>query len=449
MKRELDPEIRKKIEKHPCYCAGAHFKYSRIHLPVAPACNIQCNYCNRKFDCSNESRPGVTSGVLKPAEALEKYISAKHALPNLTVAGIAGPGDALANPHESFAAFRLIKEYDPEVKLCISTNGLALPEWVDEIEKIGIEHVTVTVNAVNPDVAVQIYDNIGGKKGVDAVNELLANQLKGISMLVQRGILVKINSVLIPNINDKHLKDVAAKMKELGVFIHNIIPLISKKEFGTKFGFDGVPEPDCAMLAAVRNECAKEMGGEEKIMSHCRQCRADAAGLIGEKSVSVSELHADEHKMKHYGDVFNKINSGIRSVISAEIKELELDREFTAACASAEGHMLDIGFGKAQMFTTFTFKPNGIIEEGRSSVTPVNTFEYAGGAAQALRTFLTDYDISVFKSVPKSAHEGLKESGVIAVTAKPYGLCLSEAWEAVKNVFLNDKILEKVRNESN
>ena len=25
-----------------------------MHVAVAPACNIQCNYCNRKYDCANE-----------------------------------------------------------------------------------------------------------------------------------------------------------------------------------------------------------------------------------------------------------------------------------------------------------------------------------------------------------------------------------------------------------
>ena len=56
--------------QHPCYNPGAH-DFARMHIPVAPRCNISCNYCNRKFDCLNESRPGVTSEVLTPEEAFE------------------------------------------------------------------------------------------------------------------------------------------------------------------------------------------------------------------------------------------------------------------------------------------------------------------------------------------------------------------------------------------
>jgi len=42
---------------------------------VAPACNIQCNYCNRKYDCANESRPGVVSEKLTPEQAAKKVLA--------------------------------------------------------------------------------------------------------------------------------------------------------------------------------------------------------------------------------------------------------------------------------------------------------------------------------------------------------------------------------------
>lgn len=65
-----------------------------MHVAVAPACNIQCHYCNRKFDCANESRPGVVSEKLTPDQALRKVIAVANEVPQLSVLGIAGPGDA-------------------------------------------------------------------------------------------------------------------------------------------------------------------------------------------------------------------------------------------------------------------------------------------------------------------------------------------------------------------
>src|SRR5271165_778763 len=47
---DLPPEIWEKVKNHPCYSEEAHHHYARMHVAVAPACNIQCNYCNRKYD---------------------------------------------------------------------------------------------------------------------------------------------------------------------------------------------------------------------------------------------------------------------------------------------------------------------------------------------------------------------------------------------------------------
>ena len=84
------------LETHPCFTAKCS-DYARIHLPVAPKCNMQCNYCMRKYSCVNESRPGVVARVMVPEDAVDWYLQMKAKVPKLTVAGIAGPGDALAN----------------------------------------------------------------------------------------------------------------------------------------------------------------------------------------------------------------------------------------------------------------------------------------------------------------------------------------------------------------
>ncbi|MGA8348672.1 MAG: nitrogenase molybdenum-iron cofactor biosynthesis protein, partial [Isosphaeraceae bacterium] len=81
------------LSKHPCFDSKARHEFARVHLPVAPKCNIQCNYCDRQYDCCNESRPGVTSTVLSPKQALEYYKQVRQRVPDLAVVGIAGPGD--------------------------------------------------------------------------------------------------------------------------------------------------------------------------------------------------------------------------------------------------------------------------------------------------------------------------------------------------------------------
>jgi nitrogen fixation protein NifB len=90
---QLPDSIREKVQNHPCYSEDAHHYFARMHVAVAPACNIQCHYCNRKYDCANESRPGVVSELLTPDQAVKKTMAVAAKIPQMTVLGIAGPGD--------------------------------------------------------------------------------------------------------------------------------------------------------------------------------------------------------------------------------------------------------------------------------------------------------------------------------------------------------------------
>lgn len=281
-----DPDIAAKIANHPCYNADAHQYYARMHVAVAPACNIQCNYCNRKYDCANESRPGVTSKLLSPDEALAKVKYVATEIKQMSVLGIAGPGDPLANPGRTFRTLELVARDCPDIKLCLSTNGLTLPDHVDRIAGLDVDHVTITINMIDPEVGERIYPWVAfrGKRytGRDASRILSERQLEGLQALTERKILAKINSVMIPGVNDDHLVEVSRTVKRMGAFLHNVMPLVSAPEHGTVFGLGGQRGPTPQELKALQDRCEDDDGAEMNMMRHCRQCRADAVGLLGE-----------------------------------------------------------------------------------------------------------------------------------------------------------------------
>lgn len=278
----FEEELLRKIAEHPCYDKKAQHKYGRIHLAVAPKCNIQCNFCVREFDCVNESRPGVTSKVLTPQEALEKTRQILADYPFIKVVGIAGPGDPLAND-ETFETFELIKKEFPELTLCMSTNGLLLPEKLQDILRVGVSTLTVTVNAIDPEIQAKIVDHIvyHGKvyRGVEAAEIQVKNQLEGIKAAVDAGVVVKVNTVLIPGINDKHVVEIARKINELGVYIMNIMPLINQGAFAD------IEPPTAEERKAIQEACEPYV----MQMRHCRQCRADAYGLLSQDMSQISE----------------------------------------------------------------------------------------------------------------------------------------------------------------
>jgi len=278
----LPDSVWERVKDHPCYSADAHHYFARMHVAVAPACNIQCNYCNRKYDCSNESRPGVVSEKLTPEFAARKVLAVAAKIPQLAVVGIAGPGDALANAEKTFRTLELIRAQAPDMKLCLSTNGLALLEHVARIKQLNVDHVTVTINMIDPDIGARIYRWIAFEHkrwtGREAARILSERQLAGLEALVAAGVLVKVNSVLIPGVNDEHLVEVNAAVKQRGAFLHNIMPLISDPAHGTHFGLLGQRGPTPQELNSLQDRCE----GDMQIMRHCRQCRADAVGMLDE-----------------------------------------------------------------------------------------------------------------------------------------------------------------------
>jgi nitrogen fixation protein NifB len=367
---DLPTEIWEKVKNHPCYSEEAHHHYARMHVAVAPACNIQCNYCNRKYDCANESRPGVVSEKLTPQQAAKKVLAVASTIPQMTVLGIAGPGDPLANPEKTFKTFELISEAAPDIKLCLSTNGLTLPDHVDTIAKFKVDHVTITINMVDPEIGAKIYPwifyNHKRYTGVEAAKILTDRQLQGLEMLTERGILCKINSVMIPGINDKHLVEVNRAVKSRGAFLHNIMPLISAPEHGTVFGLTGQRGPSAQELKALQDACE----GEMNMMRHCRQCRADAVGLLGEDrsaefttdKIMAMEVNYDLDKRKAYQE---KVEEERVAKVAAKAEELaELagassDIKLLVAVATKGSGLINEHFGHAKEFQVYELSTAG------------------------------------------------------------------------------------------
>jgi nitrogen fixation protein NifB len=266
------------LTNHPCFNPDVYRKAARIHLPVAPKCNLQCNYCDRSFDCANETRPGVSSVLLSPFQAVT-YLKAVYAkMPHLTVVGIAGPGDPFANPVETMETLRLVRDEFPNILLCVASNGLGLVEHIDEMVELKVSHVTLTINTVNPAVGAKIYrwvrfgDSV--YRGVQGAELLLARQREAMARLAQTPILVKVNTIVLPGINDGEIASVAAEVRAAGAEIMNTMAMMPVA--GTPFESLGEPGPE--VMANARLTAGKELPQ----MSHCARCRADACGFVGE-----------------------------------------------------------------------------------------------------------------------------------------------------------------------
>jgi nitrogen fixation protein NifB len=254
-------------------------------------------------------------------------------IPNISVVGIAGPGDPFANPEETLLTMRLARQEFPDLIFCLSSNGLDLAPYIDEITEIGVSHVTITVNSLTPETLAEIYRWVRYKRIVYRKMEggriLLEQQLLCIQKLKEKGITVKINTVVCPGINENEIEAIAKKMAELGADTMNCIPVYPVENTE----FESLPEPSKERMREIKSSIAKYI----KPMTHCARCRADAAGLLG---------HDDLEAMTMIGQfstlVMNRGEGRVR-----------------VAVASNEGLLVNLHLGEARRVYIFEQSKNG------------------------------------------------------------------------------------------
>lgn len=426
---EMDEKLKQRIANHPCYSEEAHHHYARMHVAVAPACNIQCNYCNRKFDCANESRPGVVSELLTPEEAAHKVLVIAGKIPQMTVLGIAGPGDPLANPEQTFRTFELIADQAPDIKLCLSTNGLMLPEYVDRIKQLNIDHVTITINMVDPEIGEKIYPwvhyNRKRYKGIEGVKILHEKQMEGLQALQEADILCKVNSVMIPGINEEHLTEVNKVIRSKGAFLHNIMPLISAPEHGTHFGLTGQRGPTPKELKELQDNCA----GNMKMMRHCRQCRADAVGLLGEdRSMEFTkdkflemapEYNLEQRQEIHAGiEKFKEELKAAKEKVQNTNVALQNSPKILVAVATKGGGIVNQHFGHVKEFQIYEVDGNGAHFVGHRKVDHYCQGGYGEKATlEGIINTIADCKAVLVSKIGESPKEKLQAVGIQAVEA--------------------------------
>lgn len=258
--------------EHPCFSDEAHDHVGRIHLPVAPRCNIKCNYCEHRM-CADIQHPGWAAKLLSEVEAVEliRSVVIKRQSCDFVV-GVAGPGDALAND-ETFYTLTQINRLYPKIVTCLCTNGLLLEDKLGEIVATGVGTITVTVNATDSRVGESIYSSVNyqGKtyRGEEAATILIEKQFRGIKKAVAAGFHVKANTVLIPGVNDIYVLELARQLVDTGVIVMNIMPLIPAGRM------EKCLAPTCDELQRARQQCAEIIPQFHR----CQQCRADVIFL--------------------------------------------------------------------------------------------------------------------------------------------------------------------------
>jgi len=198
------------------------------------------------------------------------------------VVGVAGPGDALAS-EQTLPTLSLIHKRYPQIVKCLCTNGLLLEEKLGELDEVGVKALTVTINACDSQVGRNICSWVKYREtvywGEEASALLISKQFDGIRKAIDTGLGLKVNTVLIPGVNDQHLPELASRLREVGVRVMNIIPLVPSGKMRNLLA------PTCAELSEIRQKCEAVLPQ----FHQCQQCRADAT-FLPKKKGNVSYL---------------------------------------------------------------------------------------------------------------------------------------------------------------
>jgi len=127
--------------------------------------------------------------------------------------------------------------------------------------------------------AAHLYEwaNINGRilMGKEMGKEIVTRQIDGIKSATEAGICVKVNTILIPEINTKDMDPLSRIISDAGVQLQNIVPLVMCES--TK----NLRPPSASELADARETASKNI----KQFMHCMQCRSDVIGLPGKDRV--------------------------------------------------------------------------------------------------------------------------------------------------------------------
>lgn len=241
----------------------------RIHVPLAGKCSMGCVYCGYRFDeniTSSEFRPGVASRVVSSYADIEEYLSrALEKLPTAEIIGVSGPGDPLENFNELNHLVEIVRNKWPSKKLCLCTNGrFFFPHGQTIVDSGILKYITFTINTLDWEKLLQIYSCFS-EDGCEC-ERYTEELISAIRYCKQKGIAVKVNTVLIKGINDDRIDSMFERLSDMRVDCFNLLPFRNVRSENNNPGTE---------YFLLRKELQSK---GFPLTRHCMMCRSDFCG---------------------------------------------------------------------------------------------------------------------------------------------------------------------------
>ena len=121
----------------------------------------------------------------------------------------------------------MIRNEFEDLAMCLSTNGTLLENNVRRLEELNVATITVSMSTSSVLSASRIYEwgRFQGKTlyGKVMASRIVESQMRGITKASSAGIRVKVNSILIPEINRQDIEPLAQEIAAAGASLQNIV----------------------------------------------------------------------------------------------------------------------------------------------------------------------------------------------------------------------------------
>jgi nitrogen fixation protein NifB len=222
-----------------------------------------------------------------------------------------------------------------------------------------------------------------GREGAEI---LLENQTRAIRLLKEHGIIVKINTVVIPRVNEHHIPEISRYVAKLGADIQNCIPLIPVA--GTPY--ESLEEPSPKVMRLIRAQTSLHI----KQMSHCARCRADAVGLLGDDIGGQLAQNRQDRKVR-----------------------CDFLKKPYIAAASSDGVQIDQHLGKATTLWIYRFEENKVyFVESRRVPVP----DGAINRWDAIAELISDCSALLVSGLGRAPYKHLQSKGIMVESVEGY-----------------------------
>ena len=189
---------------------------SYLRLSVTELCNLRCRYCMPE--------DGVCKKRHEEMLTQEEMLDAVKAAAELGIRKVRITGGEPLVKRDILSICRGVARTEGIEEVCITTNGLLLPQLAKPLREAGVSRVNISLDTLDEKKYAYIT-----RRGS------LAGAVAGIKAALDAGFdMVKINAVLIGGFNDEEIPALAELTRRYPIDLRfiELMPMLDSREFG-------------------------------------------------------------------------------------------------------------------------------------------------------------------------------------------------------------------------